>query len=862
MQISRLSANPSRKSLTILLIVLLAVLAVLFHKSFQSGQILFSNDGPLGAIKAEENRLPANFSGNWQDANWIGGKSVSASPNVSAFLSMLFPPEIFLKLYGPFTLLLLGLSVWLCFRELRFNPWVCILGGVAAALNMHAFSIACWGLGPWIISFAMIFFAMAALVTPRISKLWIKGVLAGMAVGIGLMEGYDVGAIDSIYFGIFGLFAGLAAENFSRRAISRTLLVMALVVVFSAFTAAHTISTLVGSQVKNVGIAQQENKTKEERWTWATQWSLPKMETLRVLIPGIFGYRMVTGDSQLYEKSYWGAIAQTPGYETSHQGLSRHSGSGEYAGIFVLLLSIFAIAQSFRKESSPFSAVEKRFVWFWFAIAFVSLLFAFGRHAPFYQILFQLPYFSTIRNPIKFMHPFHIALLMLFGYGLESMVRLYFSNSSQAAKTKKTSFEKKWIIATFVALGVIILGWMKYTASTQQIISYLVKFDFQPGIAAQIAAFSQGEVMWFVLFFAASVILIWAILRGKFAGNLRVAGILATTLIVFDLSHADAPWIVYFNYQEKYARNPVIDALRERPYEQRVIGMLPFPVNDSLSMFQQYVYYTEWLQHHFLYYGIQAIDVAQEPRIAADNAAYRGKFMSAGLPGQLRLWQLTNVKYMFGLAGGFADSLNQQIDPEKKRFKAVMPFAVSQERQAGAFLVETNSTGPFALLKFDGALPRAKLFGNWQTLTNDVAALDKLGDPAFDPFQTVLVSSVIPAPEKTAATNSSEGTVQFANYHPKRVTLTAEVKAPSVLLLNDKFDADWKVFVDGAEKPLLRCNYLMRGVRLDPGNHKVEFRFLPPVNTLYISIAALVIGLCLCAFVAFRRKTDVLPEKI
>jgi uncharacterized membrane protein YfhO len=87
--------------------------------------------------------------------------------------------------------------------------------------------------------------------------------------------------------------------------------------------------------------------------------------------------------------------------------------------------------------------------------------------------------------------------------------------------------------------------------------------------------------------------------------------------------------------------------------------------------------------------------------------------------------------------------------------------------------------------------------------------------------------------------------VAIERYEPKRVGLQATVAAPSVLLLNDRYHPDWKVYVNGQARPLLRCNYIMRGVRLEPGEHSVEFRFEPSVTALYVSLASLVFGLVL-----------------
>ena len=168
----------------------------------------------------------------------------------------------------------------------------------------------------------------------------------------------------------------------------------------------------------------QDEATKKQRWDEATRWSLPKAETLRLIIPGLFGYRM----PELYGEpaqsvngaNYWGAVGQEPGVIQS-----RHSGSGFYAGVVVVVIAVFGVAQSFRKKGNAFSSGERKQLWCWLALLIVALLLSWGRHAPFYQFVYALPYLSTIRNPFKFLFPFNLALVILFGYGLEGLCRLY-----------------------------------------------------------------------------------------------------------------------------------------------------------------------------------------------------------------------------------------------------------------------------------------------------------------------------------------------------------------------------------------------------------------------------------------------------
>jgi hypothetical protein len=166
--------------------------------------------------------------------------------------------------------------------------------------------------------------------------------------------------------------------------------------------------------------------------------------------------------------------------------------------------------------------------------------------------------------------------------------------------------------------------------------------------------------------------------------------------------------------------------------------------------------------------------------------------------------------------------------------------------------------GVYDLFELTQALPRAKLYSNWQLVTNDQAVLDQLAATSFDPERSVFVAGGLPVAPPAASTSDHAGTVEFASYAPKDIVLRSAGPAPSVLLLNDRFDPNWKVKVDGKPETLLRCNYIMRGVYLTPGSHTVEFRFEPPLGPLYVSLAATGAGLLLLGFVlATARGGDV-----
>jgi hypothetical protein len=906
-----------------LTVILGGSLAVLFFQSFQPDWILFVNDATLGQMTAAPNRLPGAFTGEWHWASWVGVEGMAQAPTLSALLALVFSPEIYLKIYAPFSLFFAGFCAWVFFRQLEFNPAVCLLGGVATGLNMHFFSTACWGLGVWNMAAGMIFLALAALCAKSIPQIWAKGILAGLAVGLNLMEGFDVGAILSVYVGLFILWRIFTQEEPGVRKVLTAFGLGALVIFFSALIAAHTLSSLVGTQVEGIvwASANQQSETKEQRWDPATQWSLPKIETLRMVVPGLFGYRM-TGWITAPDKSsaYWGSVGEdtrlldiegdnpekrakaietfivpaqlrndldssdrqtrlnaihtlTGGSKTA----MRYSAFGEYGGVLVSILALFALVNSWRGTRAPYSHGERRAVWFWGGAALFSLLAAWGRYAFFYRLIYQLPCADTIRNPIKFLHPFHIALLILAAYGLEALWRQYLQTAArtetlplhlQAWWAKVSGFEKKWTVASLALAGASLAALFIYGASKPRLIEYLVQKGFDANEAVQIAGFSVAEACWFIVWLFVSAGVIVGVISGAWGGSqARLAWIFIGAIIILDLARSDKPWIRYFNYKQEYAGNSVVDFLQEKPHEHRAIGRVsPRGLGAGLgSPFGQL--YNYWQQNDFPYHNIQTLDFAQWLRTPLPDAAYMKNFALRGddifhcdLWPAKRLWKLTNTRYILSFAI-LPQMLNQQAeagDGDRLRIKTFLKMepkpGVTTIEDDGDMTVVPVGQGDYALIEFTNALPRAKLYSHWESPANDDATLQTLASHEFDPEQTVLVAGNTPVGQPPGNSKLNAGAVSITDYQPKHVTLQANAATPAVLLLNDRIAPAWKVRVDQKPAPLLRCNYLMRGVFLTPGEHTVEFRYQPPLTMLYLSLCGWGIGILAAGYLIYSRS--------
>ena len=891
--------------------VLIIVTLFLFWDSLDPALILFSNDGPLGSISTDAIEMPGTFSGYWHDLNWLGYEQPSASPGIYMALGLLLQKSVlYLKWCTPICLVILGLSAWFFFRTLGFRNLACTIGAVAAAFNMEVVSYACWGLPSRSLTFATSFLAGAFVLRALKSRPCPNLALAGICVGLGLMEGYDIGALFSLYIAAFVLFGFVIKRLESEKPVAlgqaagRGFAGVALVALVAGLAASQTMSTLVDTQLKGTGsdpqTPAQRDAAKERQWTFLTQWSLPKMETLRIVIPGLYGYRLDTprpydGNKlrSLDGGNYWGSMGQDPVLDrvaevekviaafgqrnvvpgelaralnvsvqkatqlmslvqNKNQFLQRHSGSGEYAGIIVVLLAAWALFFALQKRANIYSPTERRMILFWTVLAVVSLLLAYGRHAVFYQLIHQLPFFNTMRNPIKFLHPMHLGLIVLCGYSIEGLLRLAKREAAEPSRAARL-----WIRGTGIAAGLMLLGSLIFGASKKLLGINIASRGFDPAAAQAMASFSVMEIILSALLLGVGALLIAKVMRGNAAAKWAVA---LGLLILIDLTRANSPWVQYDDYKHKYeGNNPLISTLAKSPHEGRVtISPLPSGLLNQL-------YRIEWLQHQFLYNNVQSLDLVQMPRMATDHEAFERRFTITGdtnthyLAG--RRWELTNTRWILGGTNDVA-FFNRQFDPAKGRFTVATNFVVGlrpgtkNPNAPGTedFTTQFNSAGPYSLIRFDGALPRARLYSQWQVQTNDATTLETLAKREFDPQATVIVNA--PIAPSAAALGQAAGEVITQSYRPKEIRLTAQATDDSVLLLNDHWSAHWRVTVDGQPSELLRCNYVMRGVRLSPGSHEVVFRFQPPMTWLYVSLASLLGGFGLLGFVIVDERKN------
>jgi hypothetical protein len=160
---------------------------------------------------------------------------------------------------------------------------------------------------------------------------------------------------------------------------------------------------------------------------------------------------------------------------------------------------------------------------------------------------------------------------------------------------------------------------------------------------------------------------------------------------------------------------------------------------------------------------------------------------------------LLNVKYVLSL-GPLPPPLALVYDKEIKIYK-------NPESFSRAFLVhqvETVPNGPEALERVMALGPELKHIAVLETPPGSFSNMSAMG--------------------------KGEGTgdrVQIIAYTARQVDIEVETSSPGVLVLGDTYFPGWKAEINGREVPVFRANYLLRGIVVDSGRHRVRFFYHP-----------------------------------
>jgi hypothetical protein len=155
-----------------------------------------------------------------------------------------------------------------------------------------------------------------------------------------------------------------------------------------------------------------------------------------------------------------------------------------------------------------------------------------------------------------------------------------------------------------------------------------------------------------------------------------------------------------------------------------------------------------------------------------------------------------------------------------------------------------------------GVLPRAFLVDRQQLAPGGDAALTAVTSPGFQAREVAVTEEPIEGlPSESAGSSAAPGAARLVESERERVVVRTAARRPALLVLTDPFYPGWKAKVDGEPASIHRVDYLIRGVRVPAGAHRVEFSYEPASwRAGWILSVLAFLGLAGAALVGWRRR--------
>jgi hypothetical protein len=279
--------------------------------------------------------------------------------------------------------------------------------------------------------------------------------------------------------------------------------------------------------------------------------------------------------------------------------------------------------------------------------------------------------------------------------------------------------------------------------------------------------------------------------------------------------------------------NPLLDALRHEGDRVRVT----VAVDDSTLNIL--------LQNQFAAMGISCLDISAASRIPDEY----NTFLHSLDNNHARLWFLAGVKNVVVPELGLAD------------------LRKTPEVNANIAQIEGYTIAPtpspdvpsHALIELKDYLAKATFVPASETLPRD-KLLERLKDPAWNPRAVVLLEDGTSSEGRGPANTAGE--VELRTYTPTEIEIDANSTQGGYVLINDQYDPDWQVQVNGHDASLLRADFILRAVAIPAGDSVITLHYVPhyfgvPAEAVSLLSDGAMIAAWIVAGVALRRRSTV-----
>ena len=507
-----------------------------------------------------------------------------------------------------------------------------------------------------------------------------------------------------------------------------------------------------------------------------------------------------------------------------------------YVAPLAALLALAAVARAFR------GARPRARVLFWLGAALAAWLLTLGDATPLYRVLYHVPVFNLFRYPSRHAYEWSFAVSVLAAYGWDALAAR--PAPPIRRETAETSRARGLVTASLlcVACAAVALLWWR-DAVLRPLPPH---FGLDAGLMPALPEWRY--LAWKLAFTCAAALAAWRALKLR-----QPRARLALAALAVGVSFYVEPAIHQAHVWFPFAREAA--AFTEAPPATRWLQQLPPAENRVYTRVNLFV---------VNYWAPPPVDLP-------NMTAARGLHNVAGYE------QLIFERYSRALGGVGPDAVNPRYGlggaPDATLFSPrsrvldllnathVVTFANLSTYPVGASVPDGElrpvagldparwqmayNRGGVWVLRNARACPRAWLVAE-ASASDGETALRRIrgeGEP-FDPLRTALVEDA-PAemPKLEGAGVADAGAARVVAYEPNRIAVETEAAGARLLVLSEIFYPGWEATVDGRAERILPTDYLLRGVFVPAGHHRVEMRYRAAAARAGAAVSALTLAL-------------------
>lgn len=686
-------------------------------------------------------------------------------------LGLIFPDSsvlMFLSFAGFYILLL-------CFGV---NPWLSLAGALSYGLSSFMLNSLEAGHNTKVQAMSMIAPAIGG-----VALAYRKNILVGAAVtALFLSLAVDANHLQVVYYILLTL--GILAVYFFVNAILEKNIAhfakaSAALVLAGILALGPNVTNLWGTQEyakETIRGGSSELTAKKEAtkgggldFEYATRWSygFGDGEILTLLIPDMKGggSGVDIGEDSEFGKALTqrGASAEYAKQAPAYWGNQPFTSGTVYFGAAIFFLFVFGMF-----------VVRSNIKWALLVITVFSMLLAAGHNTPFFGWMFNLlPMFNKFRTPAMALVIAEVTIPLLALLAMHEVLTSAKSESVDILKKLKISVG---ITAGIVAVFGILLSFSYSYSSPGD--AELMQRGFDEALISALkkdrADLLRGDALRSLLFIGLAFALIWAFVQQKLSKNALLASLVL--LLLVDNWGVAKRYLNSDNFTEKtiskhQPSQADLDILRDTDPNYRVYNVATNSFNDAMTSY----YHKSVGGYH-----------------AAKLIRYQDLIENQISKGNMGVLNMLNTKY----------------------------FIVPNQQQQGAQPIAQRNPGALGNAWFVSEI-------NWvKNADAEMAALTE-----FNPQQTVVVDerykqllgNVQPVADSTSF-------IRLSSYTPNKLMYDYTANAPAVAVFSEIYYNDekgWNAYLDGKHVPHFRANYVLRGMSLPAGTHKIEFRFEP-----------------------------------